>query len=85
MPTSADMSRGVKIVTVPETRWARPDVKTVSLLAPVLAKLEARVAGLQELAGGPVLDDRPALGGGGLRGGGESKEKEEKKEHEPVA
>jgi D-alanine transaminase len=29
---------GIAVVTVPETRWARPDLKSVSLLANVLAK-----------------------------------------------
>ncbi len=35
---------GVSVVTRPETRWARPDIKSVSLLANVLAKQEARAA-----------------------------------------
>lgn len=33
---------GVSVITRPETRWARPDIKSVSLLANVLAKQEAR-------------------------------------------
>lgn len=40
--------RGVKIITVPETRWARRDVKSVNLLANVLARQAARDAGAFE-------------------------------------
>jgi D-alanine transaminase len=32
---------GVKVVTTPDIRWARRDIKTVMLLAPVLGKQEA--------------------------------------------
>jgi len=48
LPTSADITRGVKIVTVPETRWSRPDIKTVSLLPNVLAKQDAVERGAYE-------------------------------------
>ena len=41
-------AKGIKIITVPETRWARPDIKSVSLLANVLAKEEASRAGAAE-------------------------------------
>lgn len=40
--------QGLAVVTVPETRWARPDIKSVSLLANVLAKQAARDAGAAE-------------------------------------
>lgn len=36
--------QGVSVITRPETRWARPDIKSTSLLANVLAKEEARAA-----------------------------------------
>jgi D-alanine transaminase len=39
---------GVKVVTLPETRWARCDIKTIGLLPNVLAKQAAREAGATE-------------------------------------
>lgn len=33
--------KGISVKTLPETRWARPDIKSVGLLANVLAKEEA--------------------------------------------
>jgi len=39
---------GIKVVTVPETRWDRVDIKTVGLLPNVLAKQKAKEAGCQE-------------------------------------
>jgi D-alanine transaminase len=48
LPTVADIARGAKIVTVPETRWARPDIKSVSLLPNVLAKQLAVERGAYE-------------------------------------
>lgn len=39
---------GVSVITVPETRWARPDIKSVSLLPNVLAKQQAKEAGAGE-------------------------------------
>jgi D-alanine transaminase len=39
---------GVKVVTVPDLRWARRDIKSVALLAQVLAKQAAAEAGCQE-------------------------------------
>jgi D-alanine transaminase len=39
---------GVSVITVPETRWARPDIKSVSLLPNVLAKQQAKEAGARE-------------------------------------
>lgn len=40
--------KGVAVITLPETRWARPDIKSVSLLPNVLAKQAAREAGAYE-------------------------------------
>jgi len=52
---SVDMTRsqaraadGVKVITLPETRWARCDIKTIGLLPNVLAKQAAREAGAAE-------------------------------------
>ena len=33
-----DAVRGVKVITIPDIRWARRDIKSVMLLAPVLGK-----------------------------------------------
>jgi len=40
--------KGVSVVTVPETRWARVDIKTVGLLPNVLAKQYAHEQGAHE-------------------------------------
>jgi D-alanine transaminase len=39
---------GVNVITVPDLRWARRDIKSVALLAQVLAKQTALEAGCQE-------------------------------------
>lgn len=39
---------GIGVITVPETRWDRVDIKTVGLLPNVLAKEAAKAAGAQE-------------------------------------
>src|SRR6516164_6571373 len=39
---------GIGVITVPDRRWARPDIKSVSLLPNVLAKQAARDAGARE-------------------------------------
>lgn len=39
---------GVAVITLPETRWARVDIKSVALLPNVLAKQAAREAGAYE-------------------------------------
>jgi D-alanine transaminase len=46
---------GVAVVTVPETRWAHPHIKTLQLLPNVLAKQAAREAGAHEAW---FVDDR---------------------------
>jgi len=40
--------KGIKVVCVPDLRWARRDIKSVALLAQVLAKQAASEAGCQE-------------------------------------
>jgi D-alanine transaminase len=40
--------QGIKVITVPENRWERVDIKSVGLLPNVLAKEKARAAGAQE-------------------------------------
>jgi D-alanine transaminase len=39
---------GIAVVTVPDRRWERRDIKSISLLAQVLAKQAAKEAGAQE-------------------------------------
>jgi len=39
---------GIKVISVPDIRWARRDVKTVGLLAQVMAKQEALDAGVHD-------------------------------------
>ncbi|GLI98099.1 D-amino-acid transaminase [Sphingobium sp. BS19] len=40
--------RGIAVKTVPDLRWVRRDIKSVALLAQVLAKREAQVAGCDD-------------------------------------
>lgn len=44
----ANAARGVKVITLPDQRWGRPDIKTLQLLPNVLAKQAAREAGAYE-------------------------------------
>lgn len=39
---------GIRVVTTPDLRWARRDIKSINLLAPVLAKNAAAEKGAQE-------------------------------------
>lgn len=39
---------GVRVITLPDQRWARRDIKSISLLANILAKQAAREAGAYE-------------------------------------
>jgi D-alanine transaminase len=45
---NANARTGVKIVTTPDLRWLRRDIKSVMLLAPVLGKQEAHEKGAHE-------------------------------------
>jgi D-alanine transaminase len=45
---AARAAAGVAVITLPDQRWARPDIKTLQLLPNVLAKQSARVAGAFE-------------------------------------
>lgn len=40
--------KGLSIITVPDIRWARRDIKTVQLLAPSMAKMAAKAAGADD-------------------------------------
>lgn len=52
--------QGIAVITVPDNRWERVDIKTVGLLPNVLAKEEAKQAGAREAwfvdAGGHVTE-----------------------------
>ena len=41
-------NNGIKVISVPDIRWARRDIKTVGLLAPVMAKQAALDAGVHD-------------------------------------
>ncbi len=47
-PKREEIEKGAKIITVPENRWARRDIKSISLLPNVLAKQLAVEAGARE-------------------------------------
>lgn len=48
LPRPVDQEEGVGVVSMPDERWARCDVKSVSLLANVLARQRAAEAGCRE-------------------------------------
>jgi len=41
-------AKGIKVITIPDQRWARPDIKSVALLPNALGKEEAKRAGAFE-------------------------------------
>lgn len=41
-------AKGIKVITMPDMRWKRPDIKTISLTANVLAKQAAKEQGAGE-------------------------------------
>ncbi|MHB2169197.1 D-amino-acid transaminase [Alsobacter sp. R-9] len=45
----ASARAGIAVVTTPDIRWGRPDIKTVQLLPNTLAKQKAREAGAKEV------------------------------------
>jgi D-alanine transaminase len=47
-PAPQDLEEGVEVVLVPDTRWARCDIKSISLLPNVLAKQHAKTEGAFE-------------------------------------
>ncbi|MEI7668955.1 MAG: D-amino-acid transaminase [Pseudomonadota bacterium] len=47
-PKKIEVENGVGVITQPDIRWGRRDIKSVSLLANVLAKQEAALAGVRE-------------------------------------
>lgn len=47
-PSAEEQAQGVAVITLPDERWARCDIKSVSLLPNVLAKQKAAEAGCRE-------------------------------------
>ncbi|MDA8230118.1 MAG: D-amino-acid transaminase [Magnetospirillum sp.] len=47
-PSAATVAQGIAVVTRPDLRWKRPDIKTVGLLANVLARQSAKEEGAYE-------------------------------------
>jgi len=47
-PTAEELARGVGVITLPDERWARCDIKSIALLPNVLAKQKAVAAGCRE-------------------------------------
>ncbi len=45
---AAKAAAGMKVITLPDLRWKRPDIKSISLLPNVLAKAEAKARGAGE-------------------------------------
>lgn len=46
--TAGQLENGVKVVTIPDIRWRRCDIKSIALLANVLGKQQAKEAGAHE-------------------------------------
>jgi len=47
-PDPKQVEQGVGVITIPDIRWARPDIKSVALLPNALGKQRAREAGAYE-------------------------------------
>ncbi|MBM3490759.1 MAG: D-amino-acid transaminase [Alphaproteobacteria bacterium] len=48
LPAARQRETGIAVLTQPDQRWRRPDIKSIALLANVLAKQAAREAGCYE-------------------------------------
>ncbi|MCX8501106.1 MAG: D-amino-acid transaminase [Alphaproteobacteria bacterium] len=48
LPDEAAIAKGVAVISLPDERWHRCEIKTVNLLPNVLAKMQARDAGAYE-------------------------------------
>lgn len=62
LPKPHEVQHGVRVITQPDIRWGRRDIKSVSLLANILAKQEAAAAGAREawLVDGGVVSEGSA-------------------------
>ncbi|MEE8495679.1 MAG: D-amino-acid transaminase [Xanthomonadales bacterium] len=45
---TVESSNGIKIISIPDIRWGRRDIKTVQLLAPSMGKMAAKAAGADD-------------------------------------
>jgi len=45
---SAIAEAGIKVISVPDLRWGRRDIKTIQLLAPSVGKMAAKAAGVDD-------------------------------------
>jgi D-alanine transaminase len=45
---AAAAKTGIKVISIPDIRWGRRDIKTVQLLAPSLGKMEAKAQGCDD-------------------------------------
>ena len=46
--TSAESQSGIRIISIPDVRWGRRDIKTVQLLYPSMGKMMAKAAGVDD-------------------------------------
>jgi D-alanine transaminase len=49
LPRATELSHGIGIITLPDDRWKRCDIKSVSLLPNVLARQQGAAAGCREI------------------------------------
>ena len=45
---SAAAEAGIKVISIPDLRWGRRDIKTIQLLAPSVGKMAAKAAGVDD-------------------------------------
>lgn len=45
---TVESNNGIKIISIPDIRWGRRDIKTVQLLAPSMGKMAAKAAGADD-------------------------------------
>lgn len=48
LPDEESLMKGVAVITIPDIRWKRRDIKSISLLPNILGKQQAREAGVYE-------------------------------------
>ena len=60
-PRADQVRRGIRVITAPDIRWARGELKTTMLLAAIMGKRQALPSGAQEVIF--VADDRVREGG----------------------
>ncbi len=48
LSSNAASQNGIKVISIPDIRWGRRDIKTVQLLAPSMGKMAAKAAGADD-------------------------------------